>query len=94
VLKDEAQLDGLPADYVARHGGGGGWEDRADDRRADYRPVMTYAKSADLRINVPGVQRTRVSGEPGAAGKVLKTRAELARELGFANWESWPRGQV
>ena len=61
----EAELDGLPPDYLARHA--------AERRRpcdADHRPAG-YAASDDLRrqcsaagAHVPGLQHARVSGQP------------------------------
>ena len=87
VLEDKAQLDGLPADYVARHAAGADGKIVLTTDEPDYRPVMTYAKSADLRHQMYLAYNGRAYPENlELLGKVLKTRAELARELGFANW--------
>jgi thimet oligopeptidase len=87
VLEDKAQLDGLPADYVARHAAGADGKIVLTTDEPDYRPVMTYAKSADLRHQMYLAYNGRAYPENlELLGQVLKTRAELARELGFANW--------
>jgi thimet oligopeptidase len=88
-VKDAAELDGLPADFIARHVAA------ADESGAitlttdepDFRPVITYAKSEDLRRRM----YLAYSGRAYPANmellkQVLATRAELARELGFASW--------
>jgi thimet oligopeptidase len=87
VLEDKAQLDGLPDDYVARHAAGADGKIVLTTDEPDYRPVMTYAKSADLRHQMFLAYYGRAYPENlELLGQVLKTRAELARELGFANW--------
>jgi len=83
-------LDGLPADYVARHARGG-WKIVLTTDEPDYRPVMTYAKSADLRHQMYLAYNGRAYPENlELLGKVLKTRAELARELALRTGRSWP----
>jgi thimet oligopeptidase len=53
----------------------------------DYRPVMTYAKSDDLRKRLYLAYNGRAyPANEELLAQVLKTRAELAHELGFANW--------
>jgi len=90
-LKDKGELDGLPADYIARHpaaadGAGAGQITLTTDE-PDYRPVMTYAKSDDLRHRMYLAYNGRAyPANEELLVQVLKTRAEMARELGFANW--------
>ena len=90
-MKDKSELEGLPADYLARH------EPAADGADAgkivlttdepDYRPVMTYAKSDDLRHRMYLAYNGRAfPANEELLGQILKTRAELASVLGFANW--------
>ena len=87
VLQDKAQLDGLPADYVARHAAGADGKIVLTTDEPDYRPVMSYAKSADLRHQMFLAYNGRAYPENlELLGQVLRTRAELAQELGFANW--------
>ena len=60
-----AELDGLPADYIARHAAG-----RQRPRHAHHRPAR-HAAGDDLcrerraaRAHVPGLQHPRLSGQP------------------------------
>jgi thimet oligopeptidase len=87
VVKDTAELDGLPADYIARHPAGpdGGITLTTDE--PDYRPVLTYAKNAELRKEMYLAYNGRAyPANEDLLEQVLKTRAALAHELGFASW--------
>ncbi len=87
VVKDKADLDGLPADYLARHAPAADGSITLTTDEPDYRPVMTYAKNADLRHQMYLAYNGRAYPENlEMLRQMLKTRAELARELGFANW--------
>jgi thimet oligopeptidase len=87
VVKDKSELDGLPADFVARHAAAADGTITLTTDEPDYRPVLTYAKSDDLRKRLYLAYNGRAYPSNGELlGQVLKTRAELARELGFANW--------
>jgi thimet oligopeptidase len=48
-VKDKAELDGLPADFIARHVASADGTITLTTDEPDYRPVMTYAKSDELR---------------------------------------------
>jgi thimet oligopeptidase len=87
VVKSAAELDGLPADYIARHVAAtdGGITLTTDE--PDYRPVMTYAKSEDLRRQMYLAYNGRAyPANEELLKQVLETRSQLAHELGFANW--------
>jgi len=87
VVKDAAELDGLPADYIARHPAAADGTITLTTDEPDYRPVMTYAKSDDLRKRLYLAYNERAYPANGELLKqVLATRAELAKELGFASW--------
>jgi thimet oligopeptidase len=87
VVKDKAELDGLPADYIARHAPAADGSITLTTDEPDYRPVMTYAKSDDLRKRMYLAYNGRAyPANEELLQQVLKTRAELAHELGFANW--------
>ena len=87
VVKDAAELDGLPADYIARHPAAADGTITLTTDEPDYRPVMTYAKSDDLRKRLYLAYYERAYPANGELLKqVLATRAELAKELGFASW--------
>jgi thimet oligopeptidase len=87
AVKSVAELDGLPADYIARHPAAADGTITLTTDEPDYRPVMTYAKSDDLRrrLYLAYYGRAYPVNEE-LLQQVLKTRAELAHELGFANW--------
>jgi thimet oligopeptidase len=82
-----AELDGLPADYLARH--------PADEKGTitlttdppDMQPVMTFAASAALRERMFAAYNTRaypVNKE--LLLQLLATRQEIATVLGFRSW--------
>jgi thimet oligopeptidase len=64
IVENAADLDGLPADFLEAHQPGEDGKITLTTDEPDYRPVLTYAKSAELRKeHVSGVQRAGVSGE-------------------------------
>jgi thimet oligopeptidase len=81
-----AELDGLPADYIARH-------TDADGRTAlttdppDMQPVMTSATSAALRERMFLAYNTRAyPANQQILLDLLATRQEIATVLGFRSW--------
>jgi len=83
-------LDGLPADFIARH--------RPDESGAitltsdivDARPVLTYAASEELRRRMYIATSTVAHPENVAVlQRMLAVRAEIARLLGYPNWASY-----
>ncbi|HEX9201095.1 MAG TPA: M3 family metallopeptidase, partial [Acidobacteriaceae bacterium] len=87
VVKDKNELDGLPADYIARHPAAADGTITLTTDEPDYRPVMTYAKSDDLRHRMYLAYNGRAyPANTELLAQILKTRAEMAHELGFANW--------
>src|SRR6185312_10673564 len=87
IVKDKTELDGLPADYIARHAPAADGTITLTTDEPDYRPVMTYAKSDDLRHRMYLAYNGRAyPANEGLLSQILKTRAELASTLGFANW--------
>jgi len=86
-VKDKAQLDGLPADFIARHVEAADGTITLTTDEPDYRPVMTYAKSDELRKRLYLAYNGRAyPANEELLKQVLATRAELAKELGFASW--------
>jgi thimet oligopeptidase len=87
VVKDKTELDGLPADFIARHPAGPDGSITLTTDEPDYRPVLTYAKSAGLRKELYLAYNGRAyPANEALLAQVLKTRAALAHELGFASW--------
>ena len=63
-VKNVGELDGLPADYIARHKPAADGTITLTTNSPDMSPVMSYAKSARAaKGDVPGVQQPGVSGE-------------------------------
>jgi thimet oligopeptidase len=87
TVKNEAELDGLPADYIARHAPAADGTITLTTDEPDYRPVMTYAKSDDLRHRMYLAYNGRAyPANEELLAQILKTRAELASTLSFGNW--------
>lgn len=81
------ELDGLPADYVARHkpGADGGYTLTTDS--PDMSPVEDFSTSADLRRRMFIAYHTRAypANEP-VLKNILETREELAHTLGYPTY--------
>jgi Zn-dependent oligopeptidase len=87
TVANAAELDGLPADYIARHPAGADGTITLTTDEPDYRPVMTYAKRDDLRHRMYLAYNGRAyPANEELLGQVLKTRAELAATLDFGSW--------
>ena len=85
-----AELAGLPPEFIAAH------TPRADGTVAltttasDLQPVMLYAKSDDLRRRML-LESNNIAfpANLDVLQKMVETRGELARTLGFANWAAF-----
>ena len=83
-----AELDGLPADYIARHPvrNGGDTVTLTTDP-PDMLPVMTFAHSAALRERMFRAYNTRAyPANKQILLDLLATRQEIATVLGFRSW--------
>ncbi len=81
-----AELDGLPADYVARHPVYDGRVTLTTDQ-PDMQPVMTFAASAALRERMFLAYNTRAYPvNQQILLDLLATRQEIATVLGFRSW--------
>src|SRR6202167_2783665 len=86
-VRDPSELDGLPEDYIRNH--------PADDQGVitlttdypDMQPVMTFARSADLRLRMFRAYNTRAypANRPLLLD-LLGVRQQIATILGFASW--------
>jgi thimet oligopeptidase len=88
----EAELDGLPADYLARHpvkkeeAGAEGKVTLTTDQ-PDMQPVMTFANSGALRERMFLAYNTRAyPANQQILLDLLATRQEIASVLGFRSW--------
>ena len=93
----EAELDGLPADYLARHPvkkDGAGKDGASAEGRVtlttdqpDMQPVMTFAANAALRERMFLAYNTRAyPANQQILLDLLATRQEIATVLGFRSW--------
>ena len=84
VVKDKAELAGLPADFISAHQPALDGSITLSTDETDYTPVMTYATSDDLRERMYLAYNTRAyPANKDVLLDVLKTRYELAKILGY-----------
>jgi thimet oligopeptidase len=86
VVRSAADLDGLPADFIARHVPDATGAITLVTDNVDSRPVMTYAKSAELRRRMQLETYNVAPQNLEVLRRILRLRAGLASELGFPNW--------
>ncbi len=91
LIDDPSQLDGLPPDFLAAHppateGPNNGKIVLTTDF-PDYMPVMTFAKSGELRRRMHLAYNTRAYPQNRAILlDLLHTRKQVASLLGFDTW--------
>lgn len=87
VVKDKAELAGLPPDFVAAHPPAADGSVTFSTDETDSTPVMTYAVNEDLRKKMYMAYNTRsYPGNKDVLLDVLRTRYDLARILGYPNF--------
>ncbi len=87
VSADPAELDGLPADYIAAHKPGAEGKVVISTDYPDLNPVMAYAKSEALRKRLSLANLTRAYPENDAAlRRMLDLRQQIATLLGRPNF--------
>jgi thimet oligopeptidase len=90
VVKSAAELDGLPADFIARHKPDAGGAITVGTDAGDVQPVLTFAKSEDLRRRLY-MEWTNI-GYPEnieVLDKIVALCAEIARLLGYESWAAY-----
>ncbi|MBS1816277.1 MAG: Zn-dependent oligopeptidase [Acidobacteria bacterium] len=89
-VKDASELDGLPQDYLDRHKPNEHGVIVITTDEPDYRPVMTYAKSAELRKRMFLTYNNRCyPANKEILLEMVKLRAEMAHLLGFGAWADY-----
>jgi thimet oligopeptidase len=82
-----AELDGLPADYLARHQPDAEGRVTISTDQPDLQPVMTFATNAALRERMFLAYNTRAyPANSEILLALLATRQEIASVLGFRSW--------
>ena len=85
-----AELDGLPADYIARHKPDADGTITLTIDYPDSLPVFSYAKNEDLRKRMYMEYNNRAYPKNiEVLDKMIARRAELARLLGFSSWADY-----
>ena len=90
VELDPAQLDGLPADWIAGHKPQANGKVVVTTQYPDYIPFMTFAKSSTAREQLQRQFYLRASPQNLAVlDDILAKRKELATILGYPNFASY-----
>ena len=89
VTADPAELEGLPADYIAAHKPGADGKVVISTDYPDINPVMAYARSEALRKRLALANLTRAYPENDIVlRRVLDLRQQIATLLGRPNYAS------
>ena len=87
ILATQAELEGLPADYLARHQPDADGQITLSTDQPDMQPVMTFGASAALRERMFLAYNTRAyPANRQLLLDLLATRQEIASILGFRSW--------
>jgi len=87
IVATQEELDGLPADYLARHQPDAVGQITISTDQPDMQPVMTFASSAALRERMFLAYNTRAyPANQQMLLDLLATRQEIATVLGFRSW--------
>ena len=86
TLESEAELEGLPADYVRAHRPGPDGKIVITTNPPDMQPFMTYAKSDRARKALMREGHDRAKANVEVLRELTTTRHELARLLGYPTW--------
>ena len=85
-----ADLDGLPADFIARHPADASGAVTVTTSAVDSRPVLMYAKNSELRRRMLVATYNVAAPENIAVlDRILRTRGEIAALLGYRNWAAY-----
>jgi len=87
ITATRAELDGLPADYIARHKPNADGTYTLTTDQPDYRPVLSFASSDDLRRRIYLAYNTRAYPKNTQVLRdLLATRQRLATLLGYPHF--------
>jgi thimet oligopeptidase len=87
VVKNAAELDGLPEDYIKSHKPASDGTITLTSDSPDVTPVLKFARSADLRKRIYLAYDNRAYPQNvKVLADLLQKRAELANLLGYKHW--------
>jgi thimet oligopeptidase len=90
TVSSVAELEGLPADFIARHKPDESGVITLTTDPNDQRPVLIYAKREDLRRRMLLAAGNIAAPENIAVlGGILRVRSDLAKLLGYPNWAAY-----
>jgi len=90
IANSVAELDGLPADYIARHKPGPDGKITLTIDYPDSLPIFSYAKNEDLRKRMYIAYNNRAYPQNMAVlDRMIAKRYELANLVGFTNWADY-----
>ena len=89
-VESAAELDGLPADYIASHPAGAGRTNHVTTAYPDVRPVFTYARNEDLRKRLRIAFDNRAyPANQAVLDTMIARRDELAHLVGYRSWADY-----
>jgi thimet oligopeptidase len=89
-VNSAAELEGLPADYVANHKADASGKITLTTDYPDSLPIFSYAKNEDLRKRMYIAYNNRAYPKNLAVlDRMIGRRYELAKLLGFTNWADY-----
>ena len=91
VVKSAAELDGLPADYIARHKPGADGTNTLTTEQPDTAGDDVCEERGPAEADVPGVQWARLPGEQAVLKHLWKTRRNWPRRWAMRTVRTWPR---
>jgi thimet oligopeptidase len=87
VVKDPAELAGLPADFIAEHKPAADGSITLTSDSPDVTPVLKFAHNADLRHRIYLAYNNRAYPQNlQVLAELLQKREELANLLGYKHW--------
>ena len=90
IVNDVAELEGLPADYIARHKPGADGKIVLTIDYPDSLPVFSYARNEALRKRMFMEYNNRAYPQNNAVlDRMVAKRYELANLLGYTNWADY-----
>jgi thimet oligopeptidase len=90
TVASAVELDGLPADFIARHQPDANGVITLTTDTVDQRPVLIYARNDDLRRRMLVASGNIAAPENVAVlDRILRVRFELAKLLSHPNWASY-----
>jgi thimet oligopeptidase len=90
IEADPSELDGLPQDYIERHKPDANGKVHITTDYPDALPVMSFAKSNDLRKRLSMAFNTRAYPKNlEVLTSLMKTRYEIATLIGYSSWADY-----